>query len=256
MDSLLNSGFPGPLLAQAPSSMGRLLGVDLIQIVRDSDLVGKLVLLVISGFSVASWAVMLYKFFHIRAASTQSDHFTRRCMVRAGTLEEAYKFSADYPDSPLAQLLREAMIELEAENWYRENYHGLGDEHRLQLAKVGIERVLERTISNEISHLEGWLNFLATTSTVCPFLGLFGTVWGIMGAFQNLSFAGSVALSTIAPNLATALGTTIGGLIAAIPASLMFNYLTNKNLLLISRMDSFALELSNIIQKQLLRRAA
>ena len=136
------------------------------------------------------------------------------------------------------------------ENWYSTGYDSIPG-GRLEVARVGIERVLERTISTEIDHLESYLIFLASTSNVCPFIGLFGTVWGIMAAFQSLGFQGSVEITALAPGLSTALVTTVGGLFAAIPASVMYNYLANKVRILTSRMDSFALELTNIIQKQL-----
>ena len=118
-------------------------------------------------------------------------------------------------------------------------------------AKVGIERVFDRAITNEITNLESKLIFLSTTTTVCPFIGLFGTVWGIMVAFQGFGLRGTVSIAALAPGLSTALLTTIGGLFCAIPASILYNYLTNKVRVMTARMDSFALELSNIIQKQI-----
>ena len=120
------------------------------------------------------------------------------------------------------------------------------------VAKVSIERVLERTITEEIRHLESYLIFLATTSNVAPFIGLFGTVWGVLGAFQALSRTGSAALSSLAPGMATALTATIAGLFAAIPASVFYNYFTNKIAIMITDMDSFSLQLANILQKRIL----
>jgi len=87
---------------------------------------------------------------------------------------------------------------------------------------------------------------------VAPFIGLFGTVWGVLGAFQALSRSGSAALSALAPGMATALTATIAGLFAAIPASAFYNYFTNKIAILISHMDSFSLQLANIIQKRII----
>src|SRR5690606_37895812 len=109
----------------------------------------------------------------------------------------------------------------------------------------------ERTIATEIVNMEGYLPFLATTANVCPVIGLFGTVWGIMAAFQALGMHGAGDIASLAPVLSTALITTVDGLLAAIPASVAYNYLTSKVKMLTSRMDSFALELSNVIQKQM-----
>ncbi len=230
------------------------LGVDLFQMIRTMDVLGKVCLVILALFSISSWAVIVYKFLHIRQARVQTDGFIRVCNHGSGQLDEAFKVAADFPDSPLAQILREGYLELELENWYREGYN-LDPAGRVDLAKIGIERVFDRTITNEISHLENKLTFLATTTSVCPFIGLFGTVWGIMVAFQSFNISGSVSLSSLAPGLSTALLTTVGGLFCAIPASIMYNNLTNKVRVLAAQMDSFALELSNIVQKQILKQA-
>jgi len=228
------------------------LGVDIFGMIASSDLVGKACLVLLGGFSIFTWIIIIYKFLHIHAASRQTSAFIRDCMAGSGDLEDAYRNTAAYPDSPLAQILREGYLELEIEDWYKLGYE-LTSDQRVEVAKAGVERILERTISNEISHLESYLIFLAVASNACPFIGLFGTVWGIMSTFQNLGVGGSAALSTLAPGIATALITTVAGLAVAIPASVMYNYFTSRVQVLISRMDSFSLELSNIIQKQLLK---
>ncbi|MBX7245217.1 MAG: MotA/TolQ/ExbB proton channel family protein [Candidatus Sumerlaeaceae bacterium] len=225
--------------------------VNLFQAIRDSDIMGIICLVACLTLSVFSWAIILYKTNQINAASRQSDRFIDKCMSGRGSLEEAYRHTGEYPDSPLAQILREAYLEMQMENWYNDDSYS--DEDRFTAARVSLERVCERTISTEIRHLESYLIFLATTSNVAPFIGLFGTVWGVLGAFQSLVTAGSAALSALAPGMATALVATIAGLVAAIPASIFYNYLTNKITILISRMDSFALELSNIMQKRLIK---
>lgn len=228
------------------------LGVDIIGIIRRTDLVGKACLLVTLIFSLISWAIIIYKAVQIHMASRQTSKFLKECMKGSGDLEEAYQKASHYPNSPLAQILREGYLELEIEDWYKLGYN-LSEEQRVEVAKYGIERVLERTISNEIATLETNLIFLALTTNVCPFFGLFGTVWGIMGSFQGMSTAGGAALSTLAPGIATALTTTVAGLAAAIPASIAYNYFTGRVQALTSRMDSFSLELSNIMTKQLLK---
>lgn len=232
------------------SNSGGILGVDIIDMMMKSDLVGWICTIVIMLFSIASWAVIILKFIHITVASRQTKEFLEEGMAGAATLEEAYKAAADYPDSPVSQLLREAYIELDTEGWYSEGYEADAS-GRIELARLGIERVLERTIATEIDHMEAYLPFLATTSNVCPFLGLFGTVWGIMAAFQALGMHGAGNIASLAPGLSTALITTVAGLFAAIPASVAYNYLTSKVKVLTTRMDSFALELSNVIQKQM-----
>lgn len=240
-------------LAQSEGGGGKSwLGVDLLTLISSADVLGKTSLVVLGIFSITSWMVIVYKMLHLRQATRQTNAFVEICNQGSGQLEEAFRNASEFPDSPLAQILREGYLELEIEDWYREGYN-LTPESRIEMAKVGLERVFERTISNEIMHLESKLIFLATTSNVCPFIGLFGTVWGIMGAFQGMADTQSVALSSLAPGIATALVTTVGGLFCAIPSSVMYNYLTNRVRLLISRMDSFALELSNVIHKQIMK---
>lgn len=234
------------------SHLSEWLGVDVLSMIASSDPVGKICLLVLLVFSLFTWAIIAFKFRHIYGAKSQTDRFVDECMAGSGDLADAYSNTGAYPASPLAQILRAGYLELEIEDWYKLGYK-LTDEQRVEVAKAGIERVFERTISNEISHLESHLIFLAVASNVCPFIGLFGTVWGIMSTFQGLGIQGSATLDVLAPGIATALITTVAGLAAAIPASVMYNYFTAQVQTLISRMDSFSLELSNIIQKQLLK---
>jgi len=227
--------------------------VDIVKAVKDSDFMGIICLVGCLGLSVASWVVILYKMKVVRNAASQSDRFDH-VLDTAGSLEEVFRRTPDFVESPVAQILREAILEMEAENWYADDFYEM--EERLTAARLGVERVMERTISNEVRRLESHLVFLATTSSVAPFVGLFGTVWGVLAAFQALGRTGSAALSALAPGMSTALVATVAGLVAAIPASIFYNYLTNKIAILTSRMDSFALELANIIQKRMVKQIA
>lgn len=240
---------------ETSSNLRGWLGVDLFGMIRSSDILGKLCMLVLALFSLASWAVIIYKYLHIRQAIHQTEMFRDVCNSGSGRLDEAFKAAKDFPDSPLAQILSEGYQELQAENWYREGYN-IDTMSRIDMAKIGIERVFDRTITNEISHLERNLSFLATTTSVCPFIGLFGTVWGIMVAFQSFGLSGTVSLASLAPGLSTALLTTVGGLFCAIPSSIFYNILTTRVRTLTAQMDAFALELSNIVQKQILAQTA
>lgn len=231
------------------------LGVDIIDAIKTSDLIGQIIMLIIAAFSIASWGLIFFKYYQVGQAMKQTEAFQQQMQAGEGNLDESFKISSDYPDSPLAQILRETYLELQIENWYKEGI-AMDTEGRMNIAKIGIERVMERTIANEIMYLEKNLTFLATTANVCPFLGLFGTVWGVMGAFQSLAHQGTAAIQSLAPGLSTALATTIAGLIAAIPASVCYNYLVSKVQILVTRMDSFALELSNIIQKLIFKEQA
>lgn len=248
-------GAPAGAFAQGPaeaeSNLRGWLGIDLFEMIQTSDPLGQLCLLVLAAFSMASWAVIIYKYLHLRQAISQTDKFREVCNSGSGRLDEAFKAAKEFPDSPLAQILSEGYQELQAENWYRDSYV-IDLTARIDMAKISIERVFDRTITNEISHLERNLVFLATTTSVCPFIGLFGTVWGIMIAFQSFGLSGTVSLAALAPGLSTALLTTVGGLFCAIPSSIFYNILTTRVRTLTAQMDAFALELSNIVQKQVL----
>jgi biopolymer transport protein TolQ len=241
-----------PFPAPSPLTASSLLDVNIFQAIGRSDLIGQICLFVIAIFSVISWAVIVYKWIHLRRVGAQTEDFIGDCLEAGGSLEEAYRASAEYPDCPLAEILRETVVELEVEGWYREGYD-LGLEDRLHLAQTGIERVVERTVATETRMLESHLIFLATTATVCPFIGLFGTVWGILGAFQQLSISGSAAIQALAPGISTALVTTIAGLAAAIPATVFFNWFVSRIAGVTHRMDAFSLELGNIVQRRIAR---
>ncbi len=240
--------------AQSDTHIKSWIGVDIVSLIMSSDLVGKISLILLGVFSIVIWMVIVYKYLHIRQARIQTDQFVEICNQGGGNLEEAFAASSNFPDSPLAQILREGYLELEIEDWYRGDYE-LPAETRIELAKVSLERIFERTITHEIAHLESKLVILATATTVCPFIGLFGTVWGIMVSFQALS-SGSAAIASLAPGIATALLCTVGGLTCAIPATVTYNYLTHNVRKLTARMDAFALELSNVIQKQIIKQTS
>ena len=238
---------------QQGASSSSWLSVDIIAAVQDTDIVGLLCLITLAIFSIASWGIMGYKLLHVNQATRQTNEFVEHCMEGGGNLEEAYKYAGNFPDSPLAQIMRDVYLELQVENWYKDLID-LGTESRLMAARAGAERVIERSIANEIKHLEGFLIFLATTAAVCPFIGLFGTVWGVMAAFQEIATSGAADITRLAPGISTALTTTIAGLTAAIPAVISYNYLTTRVNGLLTRMDSFGLELMNIIQKQIIQK--
>ena len=229
------------------------IGVDLVDAVARTDLVGLLCIAVLIGLSIVSLYFMLAKFFEIRDADAQSREFIEDCMEGHKSLPEIYRSAKHYPDSPLAALLREAYLEYELEI-HTDSLATLPLQERVALGKTSVESALERTIAAEMRKLEHRLVILATASSIAPFIGLFGTVWGVLGAFQALGREGSAALTALAPGISTALTTTVFGLLVAIPAAAMYNYLSGNVSRLSSQMDSFAHELSNVFQKHLLKK--
>jgi biopolymer transport protein TolQ len=114
---------------------------------------------------------------------------------------------------------------------------------------AGVDRALLRASVLEVNKLEHYVTFLATTASIAPFIGLFGTVWGIMGAFERIGQTGSTSLGSVAPGISDALIATAAGLAAAIPAVLFYNYLTQRTKLFASDMDDFSMEFLNIIER-------
>lgn len=235
-----------------PLTGAGILGADIWLGIREADLIGKISLISCMILSVISWAIIVYKWLQFRQINRQTESFVAECLDGHGSIEEAYRASVDYPDSPLAEILREAVVELEVEGWFREGYN-LNLEDRLHLAQNSVERVVERTIASETRSLESHLIFLATTASVSPFIGLFGTVWGVLAAFQALGISGSGAVQTLGPGISTALVATVAGLFAAIPAQLFYNWFIARVAQVTHRMDAFALELANIIQRRIAR---
>ncbi len=233
-----------PILA----AVGGLMEVDLIEAVRSNDAVGITCLLVLLVFSVISWTIILQKGMQYRRAFAQTRQFAAKCQASKGDLYSAFNHARQYPDSPLAQLLQESYIEMELEGWFRGDAEATR-EQRVRRVRDNLEKILSRSIEAELRHLESHLAFLATTANVCPFIGLLGTVWGVLAAFQMVGRQGTATIQVIAPGVSTALLTTVGGLLAAIPAVIAYNLLVSRVQNLGSRMESFANELTTILEK-------
>ncbi|MCB2156360.1 MotA/TolQ/ExbB proton channel family protein [bacterium] len=229
------------------------IGVNLGEAIAESDLIGMGCLLILFILSLWSGYYIFSKFRQIRIAKLESEEFISECMEGHKSLQEIYRLAQEYKHSPLAALLRESYYEYEVETKNTISA-GLSLEHRIQLGKTSVESALERTIAAEMRRLEDRLVTLATASSLAPFIGLFGTVWGVLGSFQALGREGNAALATLAPGISTALITTVFGLVVAIPSAAMYNYLSSSIAHLASQMDSFAHELTNVFQKHFLQR--
>ncbi|NLI28499.1 MAG: protein TolQ [Nitrospiraceae bacterium] len=198
------------------------------QLILQAGLVVKLVLITLILFSVVSWAIIFYKLVHFRKADKETADFLR---LYSTLKEPADLFTASkkYLTSPLAMLFR---------NVYAEKTYTDKDELR---------RMLKRFNVLEEAKLERYLNFLATTGSTTPFIGLFGTVWGIMNAFRSIGSAGSASLAVVAPGIAEALITTAVGLVAAIPAVVAYNYYLSRANRMMVQLEDFREELVDYI---------
>jgi biopolymer transport protein TolQ len=202
---------------------------------------GVLVLLVL--FSIVSWYIIAYKYFYLRRAHSQSQRFLD-AFWHSKRLDAIYQTAEEYRRAPISQVFKAGYVELtkikndkrtDAQAW-------LGD-------MQSIERALERAQLAEMTHLESMIPFLATTGSAAPFVGLFGTVWGIMNAFKNIGVQKSASLATVAPGIAEALVATAIGLMAAIPAVVAYNYFTRRVKVQAAQMDTFQSDFLNIIKR-------
>lgn len=220
-----------------------------IQAFLQSDSLGRLIVISLIGISVWGITLTILKFLEIRRAVGQTERFLR-IVDAEGTWEELFLASKKNPESPLATLLKETYVECRLEDWFRQSRIGI--EGRLEIAKRTIEGILAKTITDEESRLQKQLPALATIAGVAPLIGLFGTVWGVMLAFQAIG-EGSAGIANLAPGVSTALTTTILGLFAAIPAYVMHNRFLAHIAALSGRMETFSQELENAVRKQLLQ---
>lgn len=199
-------------------------------------------------FSIGSWAVILQKLVQLRYLKRNAREFTE-LFWEIKEFHEVEARLAGLKPGPLPALFREG---------YRETMHflALGADPAAREALTAdagaiqnISRSLRKVSSREIAKIERDVGFLATAGATTPFIGLFGTVWGIMSAFQSIGQAGSTSLAIVAPGISEALLTTAIGLAVAIPAVIGFNYVQGKIKLLVSEIDNFSYDFLNILQK-------
>ena len=213
-----------------------------------TGLVVKLVLMVLVFFSVVSWGIIFNKLFQVYRANTASARFLE-FFWKAKRFDAIDSQLERFDSSPLSVLFKEGFAEL---NKLQRKVVEKADPSTISTDLGGIENIarsLRRATTSEITRLEKYLTFLATTGATAPFIGLFGTVWGIMTAFQHIGQSGSASLAVVAPGIAEALIATAIGLVAAIPAVMGYNHFQHKIKELISEMDSFSTEFLNIVQR-------
>jgi biopolymer transport protein TolQ len=218
-----------------------------LEIIRHSGPVGIFVLLLLLGASVASWAIIILKYLHLRQAQRQSIEFLDT-FWQSKRLDAIYQAAEKLSVSPISQVFRAGYIEL-SKVTAATSAEG-GEQQRYELGGIeNVERALRRASVAEGTYLESKVAFLATTGSAAPFVGLFGTVWGIMGAFQDIYLQGNANLATVAKPISEALIATAVGLFAAIPAVVAYNFFLSKINVLKSEMESFSSDFLNIVKR-------
>ncbi len=208
-----------------------------------ADWVVKTVMVLLLLASVYVWAIAFEKFVALRKARAEADAFEDR-FWSGGSLDELFRREGEQPTHPLAAVFSAGMRE-----WRRSTEGGTG---AMMVAgtKERVERAMGVTIGREMERLEKRLTFLANTGSAAPFIGLFGTVWGIMNSFTAIAGMQNTNLAVVAPGIAEALFATAIGLVAAIPAVLIYNMLASQLAKFAARMEAFAAEFGAILARQ------
>jgi biopolymer transport protein TolQ len=224
------------------------LGTGFLSSVAQSGAVGKGIVYALLLVSIYSWAVILYKNGTLRRARRMSQAFLAKYREAPDEMVGHYADRTDFGTSPFAEIFQAGLAELALI---------IGSKARTQthpsltLAQMdGLERGLERAISEQVIQLRTHLIVLATTAGVAPFIGLFGTVWGIMKAFAAMSLTGTASISSVAPGVSAALTTTVAGLAVAIPALVGYNYLMNNLRNLTQQMENFSSEFLSAVERR------
>lgn len=216
---------------------------EISQIFSSTSLVARIVLLILLFFSIFSWAIILKKQRSFKAASRASREFLKM-FRQSRKLSEVRDASQHLRASPLAEVFLGGYREIEGQVVYKDN-PGKPQVRSME----AIQRALQIASSTELTRHEQWLSFLATCGGVTPFIGLFGTVWGIMDAFYGLANANTASFHSVAPGIAEALITTAAGLFAAIPAVIAYNYFVQRIKEFGAMMDDFSLEFLNMTER-------
>jgi len=224
----------------------------ILDLVRGSGLVVQFILYLLILFSVTSWGIIAYKFRQLRRAKRESEKFIDIFWERRN-LSSIHEASRDLKLCPVAQVFRSGYEELVRVSRVKKE-NSPGEALTTELGGVeNVSRAMKRATSVEITKLEKYLTFLATTASAAPFIGLFGTVWGIMNAFMGLSMTHSSSIQAVAPGIAEALIATAVGLAAAIPALMAYNYFVQQIKVLAAEMDNFSHEFLNIAERHFLK---
>jgi biopolymer transport protein TolQ len=234
--------------------------IDLIHMIGNASFIVQLVLLLLLFFSVASWAIILIKYRYIKKAFKQSAEFTE-FFWKSRDLSNAFSKAKQLRGSPVARIFRIGYVELKKTSQSGDTAAAQSTEEDDGSISFGtrfsgtgnVNRALRRAINTEMTRLTQMVPFLATTGNTTPFIGLFGTVWGIMNSFSGIGQRGSASLAVVAPGISEAIVATAAGLAAAIPAVIAFNFFMNKIRIVETEMQSFSADFLNIIERDILR---
>ncbi len=235
--------------------------IDVVDIISQAGLVVQLVLLTLLFFSVTSWAIIIVKYRYIRRAYKESATFTEY-FWKSRDFSDAFAKAKQLQGSPVARIFRIGFVELKrlSRSGMPMQKSSTGSEQTEGTAMSArfagmdnVKRALRRASNTEVTRMTQTVPFLATTGNTTPFIGLFGTVWGIMNSFQSIGLRGSASLAVVAPGISEALIATAAGLAVAIPAVIAFNFFMNRIRVIESELQSFSADFLNIVERDVLR---
>ena len=238
--------------------------LDIVNMISNAGTMVQFVMLLLLFFSIMSWAIILIKYRYIRKAFKESAEFTD-FFWKSRDLSNAFAKAKQLHGSPLARIFRIGYVELKKTSQSAASPSppnaavkkpGGSQSMALDTRFTGtdnVQRALRRAIATEMTRMTQMIPFLATTGNTAPFIGLFGTVWGIMNSFVGIGQMGSANLAVVAPGISEALVATAAGLAAAIPAVIAFNFFMSKIRVVESELQSFSADFLNIIERDILR---
>jgi len=226
--------------------------VGLLYMITNAGPVVKFIMLLLLFFSIISWSIIFIKFRYVRKSFKDSADFTE-VFWQCRTLADAFSKAKMLRSSPLGRIFIAAYMEASrTEN--KENLASKKNSGATFQTMGSVKRTLNRAINVENRRLTQLISFLATAGNTAPFIGLFGTVWGIMSTFQGIGLSGSASLAVVAPGISEALVATAAGLAVAIPAVIAYNYFNDRTRVLNSELQSFSSDLLNIIERDVLKK--
>jgi len=237
-----------PALSVSESMPPAPAGIDVWSLAFGSVGVVFFVLLILVFFSLTSWTIIMWKVLELRRAKRSCDEFLA-AFWQAKRLDQLYEEALAIEGNPIAEVF--AAGYREAEQVLQARTKGGAEDTNVLTAELSgvesVERALRRAANHEISSLERLITFLATTASASPFIGLFGTVWGIMNSFRDIGTQGAAGLAVVAPGISEALIATALGLAAAIPAVIAYNHLQNRIKILADDIENFTADFLNLV---------
>ena len=232
--------------------------IDFFFMIANASLMVQFVLLLLLFFSITSCAIIIIKYRFIRTAFKESAVFAE-FFWESRNFSEVFTKTKQFQGSPIARLFRIGYMELNKLSQTTSQAHQSSQPSGMDVSSLSaqfvgtdnIKRTLHRAITTETTRMTQMVPFLATTGNTTPFIGLFGTVWGIMNSFHGIGLMGSASLAVVAPGISEALIATAAGLGVAIPAVIAFNYFMHKIRIIESELQSFSVDFLNIIERDL-----